>query len=147
MNEYIRTCTTRLGKVLNAHPTKRLVVKQAKIKHAIHNLKNDPTIIIKPADKSLGLVIMDTTTYIKAREEILMKTKNYKPIETKIPYKRILKEFVDILVEAKMLIIKDPTAPFNYTMAMDWTQFTENQYTPSVKLLLFYFDHPDIIRT
>ena len=29
---------------------------------------------------------------------------------------------------------------------MDWTQFTKNQYTPLIKLLLFYYDHPEMIR-
>ena len=31
-------------------------------------------------------------------------------------------------------------------MPMDWSQFKENAYTPLTKLLLFYFDHPDMIR-
>ena len=31
-------------------------------------------------------------------------------------------------------------------MPMDWSQFKENAYTPLTKLLLFYFDHPDIIK-
>jgi hypothetical protein len=49
---------------------------------------------------------MYTTTYIKAGEEKLMKTKNYPRINTKIPYKQILKEVVDILLAFKMLILK-----------------------------------------
>jgi hypothetical protein len=31
-------------------------------------------------------------------------------------------------------------------MPIDWSQFKENAYTPLTKLLLFYFDHPDIIK-
>ena len=31
-------------------------------------------------------------------------------------------------------------------MPLDWNQFEETTYTPLVKLLLFYFDHPDMIR-
>ena len=53
---------------------------------------------------------------------------------------------MDILIEAKMLIIKDPTTPINYMFPIDWTQFIENQYTPLIKLLLFYFDHPEMIK-
>ena len=102
--------------------------------------------MIKPADKNLGLVIMDTITYINAGEDKLRQTKNYKLMETEIPYKQILKEVVDILIEAKMLIIKDPTIPINYMFPIDWTQFIENQYTPLIKLLLFYFDHPEMIK-
>jgi hypothetical protein len=102
--------------------------------------------MIKPADKNLGLVIMDTTTYNNSGEDKPRKTKNYRLIETEIPYKQILKEVVDILVEANMLIIKVPTAPINYTIPLDWTQFTKTQYTPLIKLLLFYFHHPDMIR-
>ena len=120
--------------------------KQKKIIRTINNLQNDPTIILKPADKNLGLVIMDTTTYIKAGEDKLTKTNNYKRVTTEIPYKDILKEVIDILIESKMLILKDNNIPINYTMQIDWTQFIENQYTPLIKLLLFYFDHPDMIR-
>ena len=29
---------------------------------------------------------------------------------------------------------------------MNWTQFIENSYTPLMKILLFYFDHPEMIR-
>jgi hypothetical protein len=45
-----------------------------------------------------------------------------------------------------LLILKDNKYPINYTMPIDWTQFIENQYTPLIKLSLFYFDHPDMIR-
>ena len=45
-----------------------------------------------------------------------------------------------------MLNVKDATIAIKYTLPMDWTQFNENQYTPLLKLLLFYFDHPDMIR-
>jgi hypothetical protein len=43
--------------------------------------------MIKPADKNLGLVIMDTKTHVAAGEEKLMTTKNYQRIKTKVPYK------------------------------------------------------------
>jgi hypothetical protein len=89
---------------------------------------------------------MDTATYIKAGEEKLKTTKNYQQIETDIPYKQILKEAISILLESKIPMLKDNKTPINYTMPTDWTQFTENCYTPLVKLLLFYFDHPDMIR-
>ena len=69
IKEYIKTCTSRLTKALNTRPTKHFITKQKKILRTINNLQNDPTIIIKPADKNLGLVIMDTTTYIKAGEK------------------------------------------------------------------------------
>ena len=52
----------------------------------LYNLTNDPTIVVKPADKNLGLVIMDTTTYITAGEYKLTKTNNYKNMESDIPY-------------------------------------------------------------
>jgi hypothetical protein len=66
IKKYIRKCNSRLTKVLTTHPLQKFVSKHNKIKRAIYNLKNDPTIIIKPADKNLGLVIMDTTTYIES---------------------------------------------------------------------------------
>ena len=89
---------------------------------------------------------MDTTTYIKAGEDKLKKTNNYQLVKTEIPYEPILKEVIDIFIEAKMLNVKDATIVMKYTLPMDWTQFNENQYTPLLKLLLFYFDHPDMIR-
>ena len=45
-----------------------------------------------------------------------------------------------------MLKLKDDNAPIDYTMPINWTQFTDNQYTPLMKILLFYVDHPDMIR-
>ena len=89
---------------------------------------------------------MDTQTYIEAGEDKLRNTNNYHRIETDIPYKRILKELIDILMESKMLKLKDDKVPIDYTMPINWTQFTDNQYTPLMKILLFYFDHPDMIR-
>ena len=75
IKKYINKCNSRITKVLNTHPFQNFISKHNKIKRAIYNLKNDPAIIIKPADKNLGLVIMDTTTYIKAGEDKLKKTK------------------------------------------------------------------------
>ena len=43
---------------------------------------------------------MDTITYIEAGEDKLKKTNNYKLIKTEIPYEPILKEVIDILIEA-----------------------------------------------
>jgi hypothetical protein len=73
INQYIQTCNTRLNKVLKTHPIGQFRTKQNKIKKTINNLKNDPTIIIKPADKNLGLVIMDTQTYIEAYRSMILK--------------------------------------------------------------------------
>ena len=101
INEYIKTCTSRMTEMLKTKPLKYFKTKQRKILRTIHDLQKDPTIIIKPADKNLGLVIMDTTTYIKAGEDKLTKTNNYKSITTEILYKEILKEVIDILIEAK----------------------------------------------
>jgi hypothetical protein len=67
-------------------------------------------------------------------------------MDSDIPYKEILKEILDILIEGKLLIQKNPNDNINYTMPIDWNQFEETTYTPFVKLLLFYFDHPDMIR-
>ena len=89
---------------------------------------------------------MDTTTYITAGEDKLTKTNNYNKMESDIPYKDILKEILDILIVGKLLKPKNPNATINYTMPLDWNQFEETTYTPLVKLLLFYFDHPDMIR-
>ena len=49
-------------------------------------------------------------------------------------------------MEGKLLIQKNPKTTINYRMPLDWNQFEETTYTPLVKLLLFYFDHPDMIR-
>ena len=84
-------------------------------------MKNDPNIIIKPANKNLGLVIMDTQTYIEAGEDKLKNTNNYHRIEADIPYKSILKELIDILMELKMLKLKDDNVPIDYTMPINWT--------------------------
>ena len=88
---------------------------------------------------------MDTQTYIEAGEDKLKNTNNYHKIVTVIPYKRILKELIEILRESKMLQLTDDKVPIDYTMPINWTQFTDNQYTPLMKILLFYFDHPDMI--
>ena len=89
---------------------------------------------------------MDTTTYITAGEEKLTKTNNYKIIVSDIPYGQILEEIIDILMEGKLLTQKNPKTTINYRMPLDWNQFEETTYTPLVKLLPFYFDHPDMIR-
>ena len=146
IKKYIKKCNLRITKLLNTHPFQNFILKHNKIKRAIYNLKNDPTIIIKPADKNLGLVIMDTTTYIEAGEDKLKKTNNYQLVKTEIQYEPILKELIDIFIEAQMLNVKDAKIAIKYTLPMDWTQFRENQYTPLLKLLLFYFDHPKMIR-
>ena len=78
------------------HPVEYTRTRQNKIKKTINNLINDPNIIIKPADKNLGLVIMDTQTYIEAGEDKLKNTNNYRQIETDIPYKHILGDLIDI---------------------------------------------------
>ena len=44
-----------------------------------------------------------------------------------------------------MLQLKDDKVPIDYTMPVNWDQFTDNQYTPLMKILLFYFVHPDMI--
>ena len=100
INQYIQKCNKRLNKALKIHPEGNFRTRQNKIKKTINNLKNDPTIIIKPADKNLGLVIMDTQTYIEAGEDKLRNTNNYHRIESDIPYKNILKELIDILRES-----------------------------------------------
>ena len=89
---------------------------------------------------------MDTQTYTAAGEDKLKNTNNYRQIETDIPYKNILGDLIDILLESKMLKLKDDKSPIDYTMPINWTQFTDTQYTPPLKILLFYFDHPDMIR-
>ena len=80
---------------------------------------------------------MDTTTYIKAGEDKLKKTNNYQLVKTEIPYEPILKELIDIFIEAKMLNVKDATIAIKYTLPMDWTQFHENQYTPYLNYYYF----------
>ena len=91
-------------------------------------------------------MIIDTKTYITAGEDKLTKTNNYQRIELEIPYTNILKEILDILIEGKLLIPKNPNVNIKDTMPLDWNQFEETTYTPLVKLLLFYFDRPDNIR-
>ena len=66
INQYIQTCNTRLNKALKTQPLENFIRRQNK-KKAINNLKNDPTIMIKPADKNLGLVIMDTQNIHRSR--------------------------------------------------------------------------------
>ena len=51
INEYIKTCTSRMVEMLKTQPVKYFKTKQRKILRAIHNLQKDPTIIIKPGDK------------------------------------------------------------------------------------------------
>ena len=146
IKQYINTSKRKLNKLLQKYPKSMFRVKQNKTIKTLHNLTKDPTILIKPADKNLGLVIMDTKTYITAGEDKLTKTNNYQRIEWDIPYTSILKEILDILIEGKILIPKNPNVNIKDTMPLDWNQFEETTYTPLVKLLLFYFDHPDMIR-
>ena len=137
----MQTSKNKLTKLLKKHPKRSFQIKQSRLWKALHNLTNDQTILIKPADKNLGLVIMDTTTYITAGEEKLTKTNNYKIIVSDIPYGQILEEIIDILIEGKLLTQKNPKTTINYRMPLDWNQFEETTYTPLVKLLLFYSDH------
>jgi hypothetical protein len=146
IQQYIQTSKNKLNTLLKNHPKYIFKIKQSRIRKALYNLTKDDTILIKPADKNLGLVIMDTTTYITAGEEKLTKTNNYKIIVSDIPYGQILEEIIDILMEGKLLIQKNPKTTINYMIPLDWNQFEETTYTPLVKLLLFYFDHPDMIR-
>jgi hypothetical protein len=44
-------------------------------------------------------------------------------MDSDIPYKEILKEILDILIEGKLLIQKNPNDNINYTMPIDWNQF------------------------
>ena len=104
IQQYIQTSKNKLNKLLKKHPKRSFQIKQSRLWKALHNLTNDQTILIKPADKNLGLVIMDTTTYITAGEEKLTKTNNYKRIYSDIPYNQILKEIICILIEGKLLI-------------------------------------------
>ena len=62
---------------------------------------------------------MDTITYIEAGEDKLKKTNNYQLIKTEIPYEPILKEVIDIFIEAEMLNVKDATIAIKYTLPMD----------------------------
>ena len=101
------------------HPVEYIRTRQNKIKKTINNLKNDPNIIIKRADKNLGPVIMDTQTYIAAGEDKLKNTNNYRQIKTDIPYKHILGDLIDILLESKMFKLKDDKIPIDYTMPIN----------------------------
>lgn len=53
------------------------------LKSSLHNLKNDPNIIIKPADKGGKVCLVNRTDYIKEAERQLNNRKYYQQIESR----------------------------------------------------------------
>ena len=154
INNYTNTCRNLLNKCLQKHPNypkhnrpNKHFIKYPKItKRTLRKLHSNNNITIKPADKNLGLVIMNTSDYIHAGETKLHNTCNYKTINTNLPYDTILKNLIDILIECELLEPITKEQEIHYTMPIDWSQFKENTFTSLTKLLLFYFDHPDLIK-
>src|SRR6185312_9262302 len=55
----------------------------------LHRLMTDPTITIKPADKNLGMVIVDTTWYKQEMKQMLGQKKTYERITLKVNNKQV----------------------------------------------------------
>ena len=49
-------------------------------------------------------------------------------------------------IKLDIMQAKTNTADINYTLPMDWGQFTFNQYfSEALHLIMYYFSHPDLI--
>ena len=54
---------------------------------AMRNLLNDPAIVIRPADKGSGIVILDSNTYVNNLEKEVQDNSTYKEVATDLTRK------------------------------------------------------------
>ena len=110
-NEYLTKVKQALTKALASRPkppTHRLSETESKdIKAILYSLKHNQLIVIKPADKNLGLTIMDRKWYIDAGELILQDTNSYTQIAS-VNVRVLRNELIEIFVKAKEITLADP---------------------------------------
>jgi len=74
-----------------------------KLQNALHSIKNNPNIIIKPADKNLGLTILDTSWYLNEGQRQLSDTNTYLPV-TSVPLENLIQNLKAIVIKSQFLL-------------------------------------------
>ena len=141
MERYLTECNNKISIILQQNPIHKYKQRNRITQRTIHNLKKKHNIVIKPTDKNLGLAAIDKSTYIQEGYNKL-NSDNYIKITQPIPYIKIVKELIDILIDVNLLQPSVPIENINYSLPMNWKQFENNEhFSDLTKLLTFYLSN------
>ena len=150
IESYITKCKERVKNTLTQHTVKRYRYNKQEHKkilsiyRQVEQLKHNRSIVIKPTDKNLGIAIIDLSEYVEAGYSKL-DSRNYLR-QQDVSYDKIAKNLIMRFIKLDIMQVKTNTADINYTLPMDWGQFTFNQYfSEALHLIMYYFSHPDLI--
>ena len=146
MERYLTKCNNKISIILRQNPIHKYKQRNHITQRTIHNLKKKHNIVIKPTDKNLGIAAIDKSTYIQEGYNKL-NSDNYIKITQPIPYIKIVKELIDILIDVNLLQPSEPIENINYSLPMNWKQFENNEhFSDLTKLLTFYLSNPKLIK-
>jgi hypothetical protein len=109
VEDYINNLTTKFKTKLKSYPIKQFPKQSKLVINTLNQLRNDKTIIIKKADKNLGLVILDTNWYLNEVSHQLNDKQTYKNIENLPITSIIYTELCNILTHFNKLHKNDKT--------------------------------------